>query len=254
MELTMAAQDDATSWEEPPPLGDGPYLPGRAFFSRLGIVRRKPARGDAPPTMSKSCSDKIALKQCTSLLSSISALFVSASNSYIDTLVLPDSQYSQEACRRAFSVHGRMAALKDKKWGGNLAFRPFKIESTNLEFEYSRRSVAERADEISASNLATVWTVSGVEETILGGVIQGRKAFDPRGASKTSRLQMLSAAVSLGGRLAPVHDSLHDLSQCSYREVKEIAALRRRREVKQEVQVSALAGWIKNEGGSDFSV
>ena len=113
MELTMAAQDDASPWPTPDyapasAASSDATLPGRAYFSQLGIVRRKPARGDAPPTLSKSCSDKIALKQSTSLLSSLAALLVDPKGAYIDTLVLPLSQYSSTACERAFAASGRM--------------------------------------------------------------------------------------------------------------------------------------------------
>ena len=46
MELVMEAQDDATPWVlvEPATAADGSVqsLPGREYFSELGIVRRKP--------------------------------------------------------------------------------------------------------------------------------------------------------------------------------------------------------------------
>lgn len=131
MELIMAAQEDDSPWQlpcstsadkQPNPLEAETALPGRAYFSQLGIVRRKPARGDAPPTLSKSCSDKIALKQCTSLLSSLASLLVHPANAYIDTLVLPESQYSAVACERAFSGTGRMKSLVGKQWNEGYAF------------------------------------------------------------------------------------------------------------------------------------
>src|SRR5690242_6809944 len=78
MELTMSAQDDATPWTSAPPTISSDALPdsegalrGRSNFSLLGAVRCKPSRLDAPPTLSKSCTDKLALKQSTSVLSSV---------------------------------------------------------------------------------------------------------------------------------------------------------------------------------------
>ena len=50
MELVMAAQGDATPWltpsRESPACGssEAPVLPGRAYFSELGVVRRKPGK------------------------------------------------------------------------------------------------------------------------------------------------------------------------------------------------------------------
>lgn len=199
MELTMAAQTDASPWEipippaSPVPLSSSaadptPTLPGRAYFSLLGAVRRKPSRGDAPPTLSKSCSDKLALKQCTSLLSSTTSLLVSPA--YLRALILPAAQHDEVGCRRAFSDvvgEGRMASLKtNRTWSstttaaaitGGYAFHPFEVRTTDLEFKFSRREVARRAaaaattittnttdgtkgKTTAASNLAVAWTAA----------------------------------------------------------------------------------------------
>ncbi|KAL7938221.1 adenosine deaminase/editase [Trichoderma chlorosporum] len=269
MELIMAAQEDASPWELPDStptsapsaiseLDTG--LPGRAYFSQLGIVRRKPARGDAPPTLSKSCSDKISLKQCTSLLSSFVSLLVSPSNAYIDTLVLPESQYSAIACERAFSAAGRMNAVAGKQWAEGYKFRPFKVESTTVEFEYSKRAVQARSKVISASNLAATWSASGFEETILGGVLQGRKQFDMRGASKTSRRQMWIKSKELSDRLSSSDAGRHRrvqehfASANSYQDIKDGPLLAERRQVKAQVRQLALKGWVQNEGNSGFGI
>ncbi|KAJ4321078.1 hypothetical protein N0V84_005547 [Fusarium piperis] len=256
MELTMAAQEDASPWPTPAAtelgLADEKYLPGRAYFSHLGVVRRKPARGDAPPTLSKSCSDKLALKQCTSLLSSLTSLFISPSNAYIYSIILPKSQYSASGCRRAFSEAGRMSPLVGKQWQGEYAFREFVAITTDLEFKFSKRAVSARAKKISASNLAAAWSNSGVEETIIGGVIQGRKPFSAKGASHMSRRRMWETASELSSSLhnagyAPIH-----LAYGTYHDLKESPLLAHRRQAKQEARQTALTGWKRNDGGSDF--
>lgn len=271
MELIMAAQEDASPWELPTPTPtpasvqptiseSESALPGRAYFSQLGIVRRKPARGDAPPTLSKSCSDKIALKQCTSLLSSLASLFVNPANSYIDTLVLPESQYSAAACERAFSAAGRMKPVDGKQWADGYAFRPFNVEATTVEFEFSKRAVQARSKVISASNLAATWSASGFEETILGGVLQGRKQFDIRGASKTSRRQMWLKSRELSDQLSASNTGRHGglrehfSSTSSYQDIKDGPLLAERRQVKAQVRQLALKGWIQNEGDSGFGI
>lgn len=246
----MAAQDDASPWPTPAGGGDAAVLPGRAYFSRLGIVRRKPARGDAPPTLSKSCSDKLALKQCTSLLSSLASLLVDPSRAYLHTLVLPESQHSRAACRRAFAAAGRMRDVAGASWPGGYAFRPFAVETTTEEFGFSRAAVQARAETMVASNLATAWSLSGLEENILAGVVQGRKLHDPKGASRLSRRRMWTAARELadGQRVS------HCLGSDSYQQVKDCPCLAARRRVKAEVRHAALSGWVQNHGDSGFSL
>ncbi|KAJ6443996.1 tRNA-specific adenosine deaminase [Purpureocillium lavendulum] len=258
MELTMAAQEDASPWPTPdhaPSSSAGETtLPGRAYFSQLGIVRRKPARGDAPPTLSKSCSDKMALKQCTSLLASLTSLFVDPAGAYIDTLVLPRSQYSSTACERAFAAGGRMEAVGGKTWDGGYAFSPFVVETTTREFDFSRRAVQARADKISPSNVAAAWSLSGVEESILGGVVQGRRPFDPRGASRMSRRQMWILAREIAGQMHHHENIERCLGGSSYQEVKHGPLLATRNAVKAEARDTALAGWAINDGDSGFGI
>lgn len=266
MEAIMAEQDASPS-EVPPSAAASTHptpsepsaLPGRAYFSQLGIVRRKPARGDAPPTLSKSCSDKIALKQCTSLLSSVASLLVNPANAHIDTLVLPESQYSAVACERAFSAAGRMKPVAGKQWAEGYAFRPFKVEATTVEFGFSKRAVKARSNLVSASNLAATWSVSGFEETILGGVLQGRRQFDIRGASKTSRRQMWIKARQVSDALASTsggHSGVQEYlsSAGSYQDVKDGPLLAERRHVKAQVRQLALKGWVQNQGDSGFQI
>ncbi|KAK7914594.1 hypothetical protein PG985_012297 [Apiospora marii] len=284
MELTMAAQADATPWEVPSPVATptadtattttttpradsppvAPVLPGRAYFQHLGVVRRKPARGDAPTTLSKSCSDKLALRQCTSLLSSTASLLVSPTHAYLTTLILPSSQHSATGCERAFS--GRMAAMKERTdlFRGGYRFAPFRVDTTDLEFAYSRRGVANRlalggaaagANKMAASNLAVAWTASGLEEASLGGTLQGRKLFDPRGASFASRRKMWALAVEiasiLGAGLVGVQKTL---AAQNYKDLKQSGMLQPRRDVKNKATLAALKGWVNNEGDNDFSL
>ncbi|OAL52862.1 hypothetical protein IQ07DRAFT_344259 [Pyrenochaeta sp. DS3sAY3a] len=267
MELVMDAQEDATPWTSAPPLisnspstdtdiGDETQvsaLRGRSNFSLLGAVRCKPSRPDAPPTLSKSCTDKIALKQTTSLLSSTTAHLISPRNAYIKTLVLPSSQYVPAACDRAFSPTGRMASLSDSttaSWNGGYKFQPFEVKPTTREFSFSRRSIAPGQKAVP-SNLSAVWTPSW-QETLIGGVLQGRKQFDPRGASAICRRSMWAAAMKVAVALSlPIVGGA--LGSETYKAVKEGPALEDRRRVKRNVR-DALKGWVRNTGDEDFSL
>ncbi|TQV93470.1 tRNA-specific adenosine deaminase [Cordyceps javanica] len=264
MENLMAAQEDASPWDVPSQSeaeAGAPQqqllLPGRAYFSQLGVVRRKPARSDAPATLSKSCSDKLALKQCTSLLSSLTALFVDPSNAYIDTLVLPEDQYCAAACRRAFSATGRMSVLAAGEAASHgHGFRPFSVATTTAQFAYSRRAVRSRSSdaELVASNLAAAWSSSGLEESILGGVVQGHKPFLPRGASRMSRRSMWLAARELAARLPDRPALLAQLTADTYCRVKQGSLLEARIKIKGRAREGALQGWVRNTGDDSFGM
>ncbi|OTB02885.1 hypothetical protein M426DRAFT_322306 [Hypoxylon sp. CI-4A] len=329
MELTMASQEDATPWEIPPETKTEPLsnaitttititttpipqetLPGRAYFSHLGVVRRKPARPDAPPTLSKSCSDKLAQHQATSLLSSTTSLLVAPEHVYLLKLIMPASRHDASACQRAFSAAGRMksaAARSGTSFAGGYTFRPFVVETTTLEFRFSQRSVealvfgnasnancnaaaatasnnekqdakkSAAAKGVAPSNIAAAWTASGLEETTLGGVLQGRKqsAADARGASFASRRKMWAVAVEIAelllqGRGLEKEEMVSEgttswypvaveriwktLSAGTYGEVKTSGLLESRRRAKEEVRVEALKGWVRNIGDESFGL
>ncbi|KAJ2902785.1 hypothetical protein MKZ38_000139 [Zalerion maritima] len=194
MELVMAAQEDSTPWPSSPPPGLPPQetpapppapssgapnsleptprnLPGRANFSSLSVLRRKPSRADAPPTLSKSCSDKLSLKQCTSLLSSLTSLFIRPTNVYLASIIIPQVQL--DVCAPGFARafggaegEGRMAPLggrrlpssetkngtgdstsvrgaSDDNYGSNsdkelYSFHPMHPRGISLSFQYRR--------------------------------------------------------------------------------------------------------------------
>lgn len=298
MELTMSAQEDASPWESPLPprllakanscssssssfaatenpqnqLPSPPsstpdlLLLGRACFSHLGVVRRKPARPDAPPTLSKSCSDKLALRQCTSLLNSVVSFLVSPRGVYLRSLILPESQYSATGCERCFSPKGRMVSLIVDSGNATeeeeeYAFRPFDIATTSLEFPFSRRGGGDGVvEKYVASSLSTAWSINGLAENIIGGVLQGRKQSDPRGGSQVSRAKMWDLARHVADMVAAAAASVGDAyattipSAGTYQELKESSLLDSRRLAKVRVIEDALMGWVKNVGDDRFNL
>ncbi|KAG4442068.1 hypothetical protein IFR05_002462 [Cadophora sp. M221] len=262
MELTMAAQDDATPWDLPskldttddPSPADPGVLHGRGYFSALGSVRRKPSRPDAPPSLSKSCSDKIALKQSTSLLSSIDSLLISPKNVYIQTLVLPSSQHSTIACSRAFSDSGRLSSLKGREWEGGYSFVPFGILTTDKKFVSSRLQSLGVGEKIVPSNIATSWMPNHTE-TLIGGSLQGRKQFSLRGASRVCKRRNWKLALEIAKTASVLVPKIEEaLDVNTYTSVKQTRSLSERRKVKADVRASALKGWIRNEGDEDWAL
>lgn len=257
MELTMAAQEDATPWEAPK-ADVAASMTGRGFFSQLGVVRRKPSRPDAPPTLSKSCSDKIAMHQIMSLLSSMTSLLVSPVGAYLSSIVLPDSQYSAVGCARAFGAEGRLAPVIIMDMPSGFCFSPIEVMTTSREFESSRRS-ATAGEKLMPSNLAAVWTPY-CEESLIGGVLQGRKTGDPKGASALSKAKLSGLVLEISGlagrectRQLDSENCLEALDEGHYASLKALPQLAARRRLKEQVVENALQGWTKNTQ-DDFSL
>ncbi|KAI9641919.1 hypothetical protein NHQ30_009787 [Ciborinia camelliae] len=287
MELTMAAQDDPTPWALPPPITintgeetgeENPKieLPGRANFQLLGRVRRKPSRPDAPPTLSKSCSDKLATTQYTSLLSSLTTLFISPQNMYLDSLILPATQYSEVGFTRCFQtrladLRNRESKFTESEYGYGYGFHELGIQTTGREFAYSRRS--ERninidnvdAPEYVSSNISTSWIHGDGKtggETLVNGALQGRKQFDVRGASRVCRRRGWEVGIEVLGAITARkmdggQEMVERLRSClvvdRYGDLKGSEMLGERRRVKEEVR-GCLGGWVKNEGDDGFGV
>ncbi|EGD84194.2 hypothetical protein H112_07882 [Trichophyton rubrum D6] len=181
MELCMAAQEDATPWELPVPElrntgnPDGQQqvlLNGRAHFSILGAVRRKPSRADAESTLSKSCSDKLALKQVASILSFPTSLLLAPTpNAYISNIILPEEELSRTGCERSFGSgeSGRMRSLNGRIWEaahnahGEFKFHPFKITPLLMEdfkgmWKYGKPTSKSPEQKVKTANVSAVWT------------------------------------------------------------------------------------------------
>lgn len=259
MELTISAQEDPTPWTAPPPSSlardpDAPTLPGREDFSQLGIVRRKPSRPDAPLSLSKSCSDKLALRQATSLLSSLTSLLVAPGGAYLAGLVVPSSAYVPVAFERCFM--GRMAPLKEAMAHGNgdYEFKGMEPLTTDVPFDFSRGD----GKDVAPCNVSAVWTPT-LDEGLVGGVLQGKKAFTDRGASGVSRRRMWDLAREVA-ELVSRDDGemrsmvLEALAAGRYGDVKDGRLLEGRRGVKELAREGALRGWVRNTGDEDFSL
>ncbi|KAM0719829.1 hypothetical protein Q7P37_003964 [Cladosporium fusiforme] len=240
MELTMASQQDATPWASAAPSSKPEDMLGRGHFDRLGVVRRKPARPDAPVTLSKSCSDKLALNQVTGLLTGMTEKLVHVEDCYLRTLVMPEAETVSEAVERAFGRTGRMKALDG--WHGSRgghSFRTFEVKTTTRKFAYSAQG-----GDAGGSNLSALWTPKK-QEILVNGVLQGRKQFDPRGASCVSRRGLWKFALDIAvmvGTPAVVGTS----KKATYESVKDGSA-EGRKEAKDVAWANALGGWKRNE-------
>jgi len=144
---------------------------------------------------------------------------------------------------------------------GGYGFYVVKAEVTEKEFEFSRRGIVEAVSDekrkevnMTASNLAVAWTLQGgVNEALVGGVRQGRKTFDVKGASLMSRRRMWGTATEIAAALGD-EQLTAALSKRTYDEVKQSRLLEGRQRVKAKVRTEALKGWTRNTGDGEFSL
>ena len=266
MEVLMAEREgDLEPWAED---GDGygnDILQGRGCFSALGIVRRKPSRRDAEPTMSKSCSDKLTLKQITSTLCFPATLVIaSTENAYLSGLVLPSTRYSEIGCQRAFGSTGRLNSLQTWKLPPSAQFRPFQIAVLSPDFEkfpFSKTDTAQGC--MKAGNVSAVFIKSmhgsskDTNETILGGVKQGHRSFenDPKKPSLICRLRLWELVRSVLDSVEEAEniptETRRELSRTkaatTYGQLK-TSDLNAHRQAAKGVVTSCLGKWPKNSG------
>ena len=95
--LMSTGTNGGALWE--PSLKDK-IIRGRAHYNLVGIVRTKPGRADSKISYSKSCSDKLCIKQVTGILNSISSLLIEPI--YILYLVVPREKYVEADFLRCF--------------------------------------------------------------------------------------------------------------------------------------------------------
>lgn len=162
---------------------------------------------------------------------------------YIDTLVLPAPQYHQNALDRAFSSKGRMSSITDFKWSGGYSFNPFKFRKTEVDFEFSRRNVLS-ATASKGSNICAVYTPS-LQETLINGVLQGRRQFDIRGGSALCNARMCGVVFQLLALLGKPFLTRIPIN-VGYKQLKECKLLQNHNKVKEDLRRHALKGWIRN--------
>lgn len=98
--------EDKSAWEQETKRRK--VVRGRAHFDLQGIVRTKPGRADSRPTFSKSCSDKLCVKQYTGILNCITSLLIAPV--FLLYLVVREDKFGEEDFKRCF--HLRVETLE----------------------------------------------------------------------------------------------------------------------------------------------
>jgi tRNA-specific adenosine deaminase 1 len=276
MEILMDSlpPGQAVPWPSEPDSSDA--LRGRGHFSQLGQIRRKPARADAEPSLSKSCSDKLAVKQYTGILSFPADLYIlPTQNIYIRSLVVYSDQYHAAAYARAFGPSGRLSHVVQP--GHFFVVDPLPKKFAPFVFAKQQQSAGGRsAAKLKTSNIAALLVRGNHKdrrdavEVLINGVKQGYKQFEPRPkkASLASRdaLWQLGLEISslwcsevvsqnFAGRdcSAQIFAAIHTcLSSTTYRAAK-LSSLRRTVRDRRSSVTQAMGNWVSNHGDEGWS-
>lgn len=105
----MAALKDSTEF---PQLPRNSASRGRENYSLYGVLRTKPGRADSPPTLSMSCSDKIAAWNVLGIQGALAARVLQPI--YVHRVIIGEVEPSMrdvvlEDCVRA--MHGRLHGI-----------------------------------------------------------------------------------------------------------------------------------------------
>ncbi|KIV88107.1 hypothetical protein PV10_09033 [Exophiala mesophila] len=276
MEILINAMDprEVEPWQPPESTSSPSHLQGRGHFSLLGYVRRKPSRADAEPTLSKSCTDKLAVKQFTSVVAFPADCFVQRTdNAYLKNLITYSDQYDQVGFERALGPRGRLANISGD--GHFFGIEELPQGSPRFLFEKPTNIVGTASPQKSkAANTSTMWVASpnpsgnAVHEVLVNGVKQGYKQWDHRQskASVVSRRHLIHLArsictdmsggdtsdLSLGYRLNEIAATISGVfNQDQYSKMKASHLRYEAIELKARVKRS-LGSWQQNSGDSEW--
>lgn len=202
-------------------------------------------RVDSPSSQSKSCSDKVALLSCISLLNTFLATLVNPSSCYLDYMVLPSSAYRPDSFDRAFK--GRLRSITTEGWP--IGFSINYIET--LTTQQILPLTLTRGKAFDATAPASILYVPGrLTEVIFNGVKMGSRF--PPDARATSCLCRARFAKDFLGIVCQEMPLLYSAlpTECTYAGLKQHVG-EQRRLVKQSVR-KALGGWIVNDGDGEF--
>lgn len=118
---------------------------GRTSYNSLSALRTKPGRPDSPPTISHSCSDKMAMWNVLGVQGGLLSLLLE--RIAIDVLVIGDVRdHDEETVEKIKSeatrgIGGRLEGLLDLT--GEYGLRLPKVHLTSLRFVHSKTVIAE---------------------------------------------------------------------------------------------------------------
>ncbi|CAM9024747.1 hypothetical protein WICANDRAFT_97105 [Wickerhamomyces anomalus NRRL Y-366-8] len=215
--LELLIDENDEEWRTHTELAGG-VLRGRENYTLKGRVRTKPGRRDSPMTLSKSCSDKLAVKQFTSILNGVTSSFVHPKGCYLKYLVIPEDKVDMPAMERCF--HDR---FNPHPINHMYTLNRLKILTTK-----ETHSFAKEQSNQPPSNTSLIYVPKyNFNESIVNSVKEGyytkRKSVRKNGESELSRYKLFQESQSLSGGFKARSYFEWKLTNKEYRKAKEIA-------------------------------
>ncbi|KAG0332625.1 hypothetical protein BG004_001165 [Podila humilis] len=196
---------------------------GRIHYDAVGVLRTKPGRVDSEPTLSMSCSDKIARWNILGLTCALVAPFLAPI--YL-TSVITKELFDKEALERALFKRMETCDCFEKNRDASEVFKLHRVNvhCTDIPFEFSKEQVVVNAQSQADGRVATApvasacsisWisrpTGSGsasisTPEVLANGCKAGasaKKQIPAKARSRLCKLEMMQKAVSLWGSVPP---------------------------------------------------
>ncbi|TCD66835.1 hypothetical protein EIP91_000913 [Steccherinum ochraceum] len=167
----MAALKNSAAFPALPP---GSASRGRDNYSLFGVLRTKPGRADSPPTLSMSCSDKIASWNVLGLQGALGTRILHPI--YISSVIIGEVPEDlrdtvRTDCERA--LHGRLSGRLERLPEGYSLRHPV-LYFTSLPFMHARSAFPSQ-DPVASCNDSLCWTAdsSRPHEVLINGIKRG---------------------------------------------------------------------------------
>ncbi|KAG0044772.1 tRNA-specific adenosine deaminase 1 [Gryganskiella cystojenkinii] len=204
---------------------------GRINYDAVGVLRTKPGRVDSEPTLSMSCSDKIARWNILGLTSALVTPFLRVPI-YLNSVITKEL-FDAEALSRALieRVSACGCAENTKETGtlgsvlqNRISLHKIDIRETQVPFEFSKDTMTQLAEKeqwslppvASASSISWIACDPNSPEVLVNGCKAGanvKKALKPASRSRLCKFNMLDTAVRLWTSLQTMHPDLVTLTE-----------------------------------------
>ncbi|KAG0309079.1 tRNA-specific adenosine deaminase 1 [Dissophora globulifera] len=290
MATTAATNDDADPSECHHTLG---FRRGRVDYDSVGVLRTKPGRVDSEPTLSMSCSDKIARWGVQGLTSALVAAFLETPI-YLSSVITREL-FDAAALKRALLERIVVAncACLDKTQlsdGSGRLWRPHpvQIHASSIVFEFSKEAVTSSIEQkggshqpvASSSSISWIASEPSITEVLVNGCKAGassKQPLPPKSRSRLCKVNMFQSSVALWKSICAASAAttlklqVPDLIQCmvgtlavgqqwptskeeiTYREWKQLA--KDYTAVKEDLFRSVFQNWVRgDEAFEQFNV